>query len=194
MNKLPSKLLSSQGAGREVNLNWHYSRNWRSGMKKKLLKVQCAWLLLIISCAAPPSTPTLVTETTLPRSTEVGIQQTETPAPGPKLASSAEDIVGTWQSTASSVEVQINEDGTIHAQSSSTGEINELEFRFEGTRFFQKNSRGLGCTLEGHETGIYDVELFENGNLKYIVIEDECLTRVNYLAGRIIEVEWEPVP
>ena len=50
-------------------------------MKKILFKVQCGWLLLIISCAAPPSTPTLVTETTLPRSTEVGIQQTETPAP-----------------------------------------------------------------------------------------------------------------
>ena len=81
MNKLPSKLLSSQGAGREVNLNWHYSRNWRSGMKKKLLKVQCAWLLLIISCAAPPSTPTLVTETIFPSPTAVGIQQTETPQP-----------------------------------------------------------------------------------------------------------------
>ena len=57
-----------------------------------------------------------------------------------------------------------------------------------------RDSRGLGCTLEGHETGIYEVELLENGNLRYIVIEDECLTRINYWAGRIIEVEWEPVP
>jgi len=163
-------------------------------MKKILFKVHCCWLMLIISCAAPPSTPNLVTETTLPRSTEVGIQQTETPAPGPKLASSAEDIVGTWKSTTSSIEVQFNEDGTLHAQSSSTGTIAEEEFWFEGTRFFVKDSRGLGCTLEGHETGIYEVELLENGNLKYRVIEDECLTRVNYWAGRLIEPEWEPVP
>lgn len=52
-------------------------------MKKKLLKVQCAWLLLIVSCAAPSSTPTLVTETTLPRSTAVGIQQTDPPTTAP---------------------------------------------------------------------------------------------------------------
>ena len=52
-------------------------------MKVKLLKVQCAWLLLIISCAAPPSSPNLVTETTQPRSTAVGIQQTDTPPTAP---------------------------------------------------------------------------------------------------------------
>ena len=34
-------------------------------------------------------------------------------ASGPKLASSAEDIVGTWHSTTDSGEVQFNEDGTI---------------------------------------------------------------------------------
>jgi acetyl esterase/lipase len=50
-------------------------------MKKILLQVQFAWLLLIISCAAPPSTPNLVTDTTQPKSTEVRIQQTDTPQP-----------------------------------------------------------------------------------------------------------------
>ncbi len=109
------------------------------------------------------------------------------------MASSFEDIAGTWHSTISSVEVQINEDGTTRAQDME-GRIIIGEFRFEGTRYFDKASPGDGCTLEGHGTGIYEVELLENGNLKFTVIEDECLVRVNYFAGRLIEAEWEPVP
>ncbi len=113
---------------------------------------------------------------------------------GPRLASSAEDIAGTWHSTVSSVEVQFNEDGTGHARVGS-GSSFDGEFRFEGTRIIWKTlDQGNDCVRIGAETGIYEVELLENGNLKYIVIEDECLVRVNYLAGRLIEVEWEPVP
>jgi hypothetical protein len=114
-------------------------------------------------------------------------------ASGPKLASSAEDIVGTWQSTIHSGEVQLNEDGTWRSQYPDGG-VETGEFRFEGTRYFDKASPGSGCTLIGAQIGIYEVELLESGNLKWILIEDECLTRVNYFAGRLIEVEWEPVP
>ena len=106
-------------------------------------------------------------------------------ASGPKLASSAEDIVGTWHTPASSAELQFNEDGTIH----------DSEFRFEGKRFFNTN---LGqqdtCVRLGAETGIYEVELLENGNLKFTAIEDECPVRLNSYVGALIEREWEPVP
>ena len=114
-------------------------------------------------------------------------------AQGPKLANSIEDIVGTWQSTASSAEVQINADGTTRAQFQD-GSHQDSEFRFEGTRLFFIGPPGVGCTLEGYETGIYEVELLVNGNRKFIVIEDECMSRVNYFAGRLVGVEWEPVP
>jgi dipeptidyl aminopeptidase/acylaminoacyl peptidase len=50
-------------------------------MKINLLLIQCAWLLLITNCATPPSTPTLVTETPLPSTTSIRIQQTDTPPP-----------------------------------------------------------------------------------------------------------------
>ena len=53
---------------------------------------------------------------------------------------------------------------------------------------------GSNCTLIGAEIGIYEVELLENGNLKFTVIEDECATRAAYLEGALIEAEWEPIP
>ena len=114
-------------------------------------------------------------------------------ASGPKLASSAEDIVGTWQSTVTSLEIQFSADGTLRAQTAQGTDVT-FEFRFEGMRIFFKDIPNGGCTQIGAETGIYEVELLENGNLKFIVIEDECLVRVNYQAGRLVEVEWEPVP
>jgi len=114
-------------------------------------------------------------------------------ASGPKLASSAEDIAGVWQSTISSAVIQHNEDGTVH-ELSAEGDVPIGTFRFEGTRLFLTDRPNTDCSVLGFETGIYEVELLENGNLKFIVIEDECLVRVNYSAGRLVEVEWEPVP
>ena len=110
-------------------------------------------------------------------------------ASGPKLASSAEDIAGTWQSTVSSLVFHFNEDGTWGREFPGTGS----EFRFEGTRLSLKHVVAGGACIQ-YETGIYEIELLENGNLKFTMIEDECLQRVNFLAGRLVEVEWEPVP
>ncbi len=116
-------------------------------------------------------------------------------ASGPKLASSAEDIAGTWRSTVSGMEVQLTEDGIARHQHDDGETYHQAdEFYFDGTRFFFKGHPGSACTLDGYEPGIYEVELLENGNLKFTVTEDECLVRVNLLAGRLIEVEWEPVP
>ena len=114
-------------------------------------------------------------------------------ASGPKLASSAEDIVGTWQSTISAVEIQFNDDGTYRVQDSD-GRISVAEFRFEGTRFFAGDASGDPCTKLGYETGIFEVELLENGNLKFSVIEDGCLSRANIFVGALIEKQFEPVP
>ncbi len=106
------------------------------------------------------------------------------------MASSFEDIAGTWHSIISSAEIQFNEDGTALSTGSS-GSIFTSEFWFEGTQYFEQAE--VQCDV-GNPIGIYEVELLENGNLKFTVIEDECATRVNYLAGRVVEVEWESVP
>lgn len=114
-------------------------------------------------------------------------------ASGPKMASSAEDVAGTWQSTVDGLEVQFNEDGTLLAEIRSD-HAHAGEFRFEGTRLFLKELEQGSVCVGGAETGIYEIELLENGNLKFTAIEDECATRVSYLEGALIEAEWEPVP
>jgi len=114
-------------------------------------------------------------------------------ASGPKLASSTADIVGTWHTPASSVELQFNEDGTTHIKTAEGTDIFR-DFRFEGTRFFSTDIPNGGCSQIGAQTGIYEVELLANGNLNFTVIEDECPSRVNTLMGALIEREWEPVP
>jgi len=112
-------------------------------------------------------------------------------ASGPKLASSAEDIAGTWQSTITSAEFRINEDGTYHSQREA-GDTADFEFCFEGTRITIRvdSCQNLGEPI----VGIFEVELLENGNLKFIAIEADDLGALNFFAGRLVEVEWEPVP
>jgi len=114
-------------------------------------------------------------------------------ASGPKLASSAGDIVGSWQSTNTSAEIQFNEDRTVGLQFDS-GANYSSEFWFEGTQFFINVSFGNECANLESEHGIYEVELLENGNLQFTVIEDECAERANTMAGGLIVAEWEPVP
>lgn len=55
----------------------------RALVKKSLLIVQCAWLLLIVGCAAPTSAPTPVSETALPRPTVIRIRPSEPPPTEP---------------------------------------------------------------------------------------------------------------
>ena len=115
-------------------------------------------------------------------------------ASGPKLANSAEDIAGTWHSTTDSGEMQFNEDGTLIFLPVTVNPF-AVEFRFEGTRLFSEGyPPGFLCVQLGAEIVIYEVELLENGNLKFTVIEDECPIRVTYFTGALIEREWEPVP
>jgi len=107
------------------------------------------------------------------------------------LASSAEDIAGTWHSIIDSGEVQFNEDGTLIIGPATVNLI-AVEFRFEGTRlFFEGGPLGAVCNLLGAEISIYEVELLENGNLMFTVIEDECAVWVIYFVGALIEREWE---
>ena len=114
-------------------------------------------------------------------------------ARGPKLASSAEDVAGTWKTTIGATEYQFNGDGTFVSTGGCCG-IDKGEYRFEGTRLFLESATSNRCDSVVDALGTYEVELLENGNLKFTAIEDECLTRAGLFQGRTIAAEWEPVP
>ena len=121
--------------------------------------------------------------------------------PGPELASSAEDIVGTWHQInvpGLAGYYQYSEDGTFRgAQVREWVEdhpTDKGEFWFEGAQLFIEESLGV---CDENPIGIYEVHLLANGNLKFVVIEDECRSRATRLQGRGDYegiVEWEPVP
>ena len=67
----------------------------------------------------------------------------------------------------------------------------EEDFRFEGTKLFREQRRGR---CGENPNSIYEVELLENGNLKFTAIEDECANRATNLEGVTGDKEWEPVP
>jgi len=123
-------------------------------------------------------------------------------ASGPKLASSAEDIVGTWvapEGIASAY--KFDEDGTWR-ESLSLARLDEPyaqgEFWFEDMQFFIKYTEGFVLRTCGELAGSYDIELLDTGNISFTVVEDECQGRVDGLqAGGVADggqIEWAPVP
>ncbi len=92
-------------------------------------------------------------------------------------------------------EYEFNEDGTYRVNvyvGGTIGMAEHGEYRFEGTRLILEFSGR--CDAVESALGVYEVELLENGNLKFTAIEDECPTRAGQLQGRLIQVEWEPGP
>ena len=123
----------------------------------------------------------------------------------PEATEIAVNIVGIWHRTTSDpVYLQFLEGGTSNWADSLETVIEGLgtqwNYRVEGTQLFLEETIGM-CS--GHSrgaealTGSYEVHLLENGNLQFVVIEDECRGRVTFLYGRPddgITREFEPVP
>ena len=111
--------------------------------------------------------------------------------PGP--VSSLEDFAGTYDvvGPGGPFYLHILEDGTLHLSSNrdlveDRPEIIE-ETRFEGTKVFLNEIKG---TCDDDPEAIYEIHLLENGNLKFVVIEDTCLDRSSPNAVD----EYAPVP
>jgi len=117
----------------------------------------------------------------------------DTVEPGP--ITSFEDIAGTIYENQTRLYfagyLQFSEDGTWHGSSSRDlvedlpGEI--WESRFEGTKVFLKQTKGI---CKDNPDAIYEIHLLENGNLQLVAIEDMCLRRLGPLDG----AEYAPVP
>ena len=114
--------------------------------------------------------------------------------PGP--VSSLEDFAGTYENVGSSGQfyLRILEDGTWHG--SSNRDLVEdrpeiiMETRFEGTKVFLKETKGVCVDEDAIAEAIYEIHLLENGNLQFVEIEDTCVARLGFFQG----VEWAPVP
>jgi hypothetical protein len=115
------------------------------------------------------------------------------PTPGPRLATSPEDIVGQWQGAG--LYYQFNQNGTFFG-ALSPDELEDQpnivgEFWFEGTQLFiwEIEFSGKPNPCESN-FAIYEVQLLGKRHLRFSKIEDDCPLRV-----RGIEGEWyEPYP
>ncbi len=100
------------------------------------------------------------------------------------LETNLTDVVGIWRTVVSPAPrehfLQFKEDGTYriaHAPEELEyvpGHVGE--FSFEGTQLFIKRTENdvPGNAVCIGLTGIYEVELLANGNLRFVEIEDEC--------------------
>ena len=113
--------------------------------------------------------------------------------PGP--VSSLEDFAGTYEAIGPGgpFYLHILEDGTLHL--SSNRDLVEdnpstiSETRFEGTKVFLKNTKGVCVDEDAIADAIYEIQLLENGNLQFVDIEDKCGARASFFPA-----EFAPVP
>ena len=122
-------------------------------------------------------------------------------APKPNLATNPEDIVGTWfliGIPGPGFHVQFQEDGAVHGATArdyvESHPVMKGRFWFEGTRLFVEDTLGV-CSEDS--AGSYEVHLLESGNLRFVNIEDECMSRVSLYQGQEKReglIEFEPVP
>ncbi len=111
--------------------------------------------------------------------------------PGP--ITSFEDIAGTTyerQGVGGEGYFHFFEDGTIHF-SSNRDLVQDRpqaieETRFEGPKMFVKQIKG---PCDDDPDAIYEIQLLENGNLKFVAIEEPCGIRSGTLP-----TEWAPIP
>jgi hypothetical protein len=92
------------------------------------------------------------------------------------------DITGVWKQDEGSLFLQVNEDGTYAAAPIKPDFIEKApveigQFRLEGASFtFITSDESAFC---GGQTGRYQVELTEQGQLQFELEEDACQERVN---------------
>ena len=120
---------------------------------------------------------------------------------GPAITS-AEELAGVWHRTTRTgfggeVYREYTADGT-YRMGNSVEELDvrprvEGKFWFEGDQIVVQDTVGIpgyDICVEGKKTGRYDLEVLENGPIRFILVEDECDQRAGMLgAGEMERVE-----
>ena len=110
--------------------------------------------------------------------------------PGP--ITSFEDIAGTYQflGPGGPFFFHFFEDGTYHGSSNQDLVVYRpqqiTETRFEAMTVFLNEMKGV---CDDNPDAIYEIHLLENGNLKFVAIEDTCAFRSSFY-----QAELAPVP
>ena len=154
----------------------------------------------------PPPTPTPVppTETTVPSPTPVPPTATAvrtptatlTPSPTPVLASSAGQIVGTWQGLGMPQDAMFqryDEDGTCRGaflrSDLSTRPNFKCTYRFEGTDLVLTEVSYSGVPPCRLKEFVYRVELLGDTEIRFVAVRDTCRPRMNTYEMRHKKVE-----
>jgi hypothetical protein len=128
-----------------------------------------------------------------------GTQATPTQEPTPiatptaVLASSAEQILGTWLGRGvDGLYHLFREDGICHVAVSEEKLADKPDavsaYWFEGTQLFLKHLESPGLPDCPEEPAIYEVQLLANGSLRFRKVKDTCAPR-----ARSMQVEHTPV-
>ena len=145
-------------------------------MKNRVGVLVCVVLLLLLSSCGEPQSPATI--------------------------NSAVELAGVWHRTTRTgfggeVYRQYTEDGSYRMGSS----LEELEaqprvegrFWFEDAQIVVQDTAGLPAydiCVEGGKTGRYDLEMLENGHIRFVLVEDECADRARLVgAGEMERVE-----
>lgn len=148
--------------------------------------------------AAPPMstpipTPTAAPPTSTPTPTPITAPPTGAPTQVFTLATSIEDIMGTWHNEAKGIYLRFYEDGTVHWSHS----LDSLDYqsyaickvRFEGTQMFLKERAvSSGIPSCGDTPGIYEVRLLPDGKIRIVKVKEECSPR-----ARDTALQYDPV-
>ena len=103
------------------------------------------------------------------------------------MAHDAKDIAGTWHAFPSGLVIRFNADGTATFGLDANGE----PIGYAADTWFQEEQLFIEFTDYDGEIGecakakgVYQVNLFPNGGLRFVTVRDECQLRVDVLGGR----------
>lgn len=140
--------------------------------------------LLLVGCSGPTDTPipsTAAPTTERPAATPTPEPPTATSTQAFTLATSADEIAGTWQKTSGSGYIRFFEEGTFN-QARALDDLDShpfaiCEFWFEGTQMVIGQCTVSGVPPCGDAVAIYEVRLFEDDRIQIVAIEDSCASR-----------------
>ena len=115
---------------------------------------------------------------------------TPTPTPVFTLATSAEEVAGTW--VAGNYYIRFDKDGT-YRQAHALDKLDSRPYaisayRFEGTTLVSTEIKVSGVRSCGKKSASYEIRLLESGNIWIVAIQDDCTGRKGDTEG-----EYEPV-
>ena len=132
----------------------------------------------------------------------VGCAQYNDPFAEFPYATAPQEIAGYWQ--AAEDRFHYFGEGGSHYFSHSLEQIKdrvennkapEGEYWFEGDRHYHT---ATSCSLKGYDQpGVYEIKIINENEIKFVVREDECASRSQWLAGpeeERTEYSWTRVP